>query len=69
MIVAVNRNLGNCVKKPEKFSGLQRGWSNVGSSPAEVLNFFQASLRNCINYVHCDDHFFIFNKTVSRQKL
>ena len=31
--------------------------------------FFQASLRNCINYVHCDDHFFIFNKTVSRQKL
>ena len=26
----------------------------------EVLNFFQASLRNCINCVHCDDHFFIF---------
>ena len=26
-----------------------------------VLNFFQASLRNCINWVHCDDHFFIFN--------
>ena len=25
----------------------------------EVLNFFQASLRNCINFVHCDD-FFIF---------
>ena len=25
----------------------------------EVLNFFQASLRNCINCVHCDDHFFI----------
>ena len=22
--------------------------------------FFQASLRNCINCVHCDDHFFIF---------
>ena len=21
--------------------------------------FFQASLRNCINCVHCDDHFFI----------
>ena len=27
---------------------------------AEVLNFFQASLRDCINCVHCDDHFFIF---------
>ena len=26
----------------------------------EVLNFFQASLRNCINWVHCDEHFFIF---------
>ena len=26
-----------------------------------VLNFFfQASLCNCINCVHCDDHFFIF---------
>ena len=25
----------------------------------KVLNFFQASLRNCINCVHCDDHFFI----------
>ena len=24
------------------------------------MNFFQASLRNCINCVHCDDHFFIF---------
>ena len=23
--------------------------------------FFQASLRNCINCVHCDDHFFIFS--------
>ena len=22
--------------------------------------FIQASLRNCINCVHCDDHFFIF---------
>ena len=30
------------------------------SNPVEVLNFFQASLRNCINCVHCDDHFFIF---------
>ena len=26
--------------------------------PAE--SFFQASLCNCINCVHCDDHFFIF---------
>ena len=26
----------------------------------EVLNFFQASLGNSINCVHCDDHFFIF---------
>ena len=30
------------------------------SNPVEVLNFFQASLRNCINCVHCDDHFLIF---------
>ena len=28
------------------------------------MNFFQASLRNCINCIHCDDHFFIF-KTVN----
>ena len=33
--------------------------SVTGSNPVEVLNFFQASLRNCINCVHCDDHFFI----------
>ena len=32
----------------------------TGSNPVEVLNFFQASLRNCISCVHCDDHFFIF---------
>ena len=32
----------------------------TGSNPVEVLKFFQASLRNCINCVHCDDHFFIF---------
>ena len=32
----------------------------TGSNPVEVLNFFQASLRNYINCVHnCDDHFFI----------
>ena len=34
----------------------------TGSNPVEVLDFFQASLRNCINCVHCDDHFFIFIK-------
>ena len=29
----------------------------TGSSPVEVLNFFQASLRNCKNCVHnCEDH-------------
>ena len=32
----------------------------TGSNPVEVLNFFQASLRNCINCVHCNDHFFMF---------
>ena len=32
----------------------------TGSNPVEVLNFFQASLRNCINCVHCDDHFLHF---------
>ena len=32
----------------------------TGSNPVEVLNFFQASHRNCINCVHADDHFFIF---------
>ena len=30
------------------------------SNAVEVLNFFQAFLRNCINCVHCDDHLFIF---------
>ena len=30
----------------------------TGSNPVEVLYFLQASLRNCINFVHCDDHFF-----------
>ena len=32
----------------------------TGSNPVEVQNFFQASLRNCISCVHCEDHFFIF---------
>ena len=31
----------------------------TGSNPVEVLDFFQASQRNCINRVNCDDHFFI----------
>ena len=34
----------------------------TGSNPVEVL--FQASLRNCINCVHCDDHVFILNKAM-----
>ena len=43
----------------------QRQWlhSSVGRAShryREVLNFFQASLRNCINCVHCNNHFFIF---------
>ena len=37
----------------------------TGSNPVEVLNFFQASLRNCINCVLCDDHFFIFNDNIN----
>ena len=45
--MSLERNLCSCVKKPEKKSGLQRV-------------FFQASLRNCINCVHCDDRFFVF---------
>ena len=36
----------------------------TGSNPVEVLNFFQASLRNCINCVHFDDHFFIFKLSI-----
>ena len=121
----IERNLCNCVKKPEKISALQRGlnpfprdtgamlyqlsyqasdvvhiwfisyivnthlfhgniWTNNWAAPnvsgfiAQLVehrtgksrghgfkpcwsrDFFQASLRNCINCVHCDDHFFIF---------
>ena len=32
----------------------------TGSNPVEVVNFFRASLRNCINCIYCDDHVFIF---------
>ena len=35
----------------------------TGSNPVEVLNLFHASLRDCINCVHCDDHFFISMNT------
>ena len=38
--------------------------TSIASSRVQTLLkswiFFQASLRNCINCVHCDDHFFIF---------
>ena len=58
MIIALNaiyaiRNLCNCVKKPEK-------------SPE---CFFQAALRNCINCVHRDDHFFIFSLYCGTERL
>ena len=43
---------------------LKEAWKKFRTStafePVKVLNFFHASLRNCINRVHCDDHFFIF---------
>ena len=83
------RNLCNCVKKPEKnliprehmnpqywpapnVSGftaqlVEHRISNrkvTGSNPVEVLNFFLASLSNCKNCVHCDDHFFIFENYI-----
>ena len=107
-------NLCNCVKKPEKNSGLHcddhwlslrslrrsflhfnfisavhiwfisyvinthffqgniwtHNWPapNVSGFIAQLvehrMNFFQASLRNCINCVHCDDHFFIFTLSI-----
>ena len=28
--------------------------------PVKEMKLFLASLRNCIDCVHCDDHFFIF---------
>ena len=33
----------------------------IVANPFEVLEFFQASLRNCINCVNCDDHFVSFH--------
>ena len=43
-------NFCNCVKKPEKKNQDFNG-------AVEVLNFFQASLRNCKNCDHnCEDH-------------
>ena len=33
-------------------------------TPLKSWIFFQASFRNCINCVHCDDHFFIFRRLI-----
>ena len=59
------RNLCKCIKKPEKkIQDLIIGNSVTARSrvqtPLKSWIFFQASLRNCIYCVHCDDHFFIF---------
>ena len=40
-----DRNFYNCVEKPEKNSGLQRGF--MASSPIEVLNFFNFLMVVC----------------------
>ena len=32
-----------------------KSYMNCGNNPDKDLNFFQASSRNCINCVHCDD--------------
>ena len=40
----------------EHHTGITRSWVQT---PLKSWIFFQASLRNCINCVHCDDHFFI----------
>ena len=32
-----------------------KSYMNCGNNPVEVLNFFQASSRNCVNCVHCDN--------------
>ena len=45
----------------QRSNQLLKLWSHpTYSNPVEVLNFSQASLHNCINCVHCDNHFFIF---------
>ena len=65
MNLQIPTNLCNCVKKPEKnlFSGFftqlhssvgrASHWycEVMGLNPIEVLNFFQASLHNCINCI------------------
>ena len=52
----MNRKMKKWSSQCTQFMQLrEEGWK-------KVLNFFQASSRNCINCVHCDDHFFIFIK-------
>ena len=67
------RNLCNCIKKPPKKFRTSMGFEPVTSRlqcdalPTKLWShwrwspdfFFQASLRNCITCVHCNDHFFI----------
>ena len=49
----MNAIICNCVRKPEKNSGLQRA---LTSNPVEVLNVFQASYAIDYNCVHnCED--------------
>ena len=48
---------GFIVQLVEHRTGIAR--SRV-QTPLKSWIFFQASLCNCINCVHCDDHFFIF---------
>ena len=76
MIHVMNRNLHSFLSREHMNPQLtcsQRQWLHssvgrtshryrevTGSNPVEVQNFFQASLRNCINCVHCDNYFFIF---------
>ena len=58
------RNLCNCVKKPEKKKKKKSEKNHKKFRTSTGLKswiFFQASLRsNWINCVQCDDHFFIF---------
>ena len=69
MIVAVNSIYAiawRSLKKIQDFNGV---WTRDLAITGAILTnamlystnfFFQASLRNCINCVHCDDHLFIF---------